>query len=189
MAKQFVYMIGIEVDDWTIEDTKACKKYGVKVCGYYELGNNEGMILVGSLKQLMNVCEDWFGMEIVDDYLNEIDDFDYEDGRWITGGWFNLKEFTKSNGKNLKESIQASRQNALSIQTTIEEYFSDYGLDLEIKDYDFGNSYNVEWIFYYNGLGYIDDNDLYYYLSRNRYLKDEEFEIFSYDGEIKITIN
>ena len=101
MAKLYTYMIGIEPSDWTIYDTKMCRANDIVNKGYYELGNNEGMVLVGTLKDLKHVMENYFGLEIVDDYLCEVDEFDYEDGRWRTGGW---NESKKSACKSLKES-------------------------------------------------------------------------------------
>lgn len=101
MAKLYTYMIGIEPSDWDFNDTKACKKYGLTCKGYYKLGNNEGMVLVGELDNIEDIMEMYFGLEIVDEYLCPIDEFDWEDGRWITGGW---KESKKSSRKSIKES-------------------------------------------------------------------------------------
>ena len=102
MAKLYTYMIGIEPSDWDFNDTKACKEYGIKCKGYYKLGKNEGMVLVGEVDDIEDMMEMYFGLEIVDEYLCPIDEFDYEDGRWVTGGW---KESKKSVKKSLKESI------------------------------------------------------------------------------------
>ena len=102
MAKLYTYMIGIEPSDWDFNDTKACKEYGIKCKGYYKLGKNEGMVLVGELDNIEDMMEMYFGLEIADEYLCPIDEFDYEDGRWVTGGW---KESKKSVKKSLKESI------------------------------------------------------------------------------------
>lgn len=97
---KYVYMIGIKPSDWTFDDTKACKKYHIQAKGYYEIGNIEGMVLVGELDDLENIMEMYFGLEIVDEYLCPIDEFDFEDGRWISGSWTESK---KSSGKSIKE--------------------------------------------------------------------------------------
>ena len=102
MAKLYTYMIGIEPSDWTKDDDYACESYDIENKGYYKLGNNEGMILVGKLNDLEDIMDEYFGLEIVDDYLTPKDFFDFEDGEWITGGW---KESKKSVRKSLKESI------------------------------------------------------------------------------------
>ena len=51
---------------------------------------------------MKKLLEDYFGVAIVDEYLTEYDYFDFEDGEWITGGWYESK---KSVRKSLKESI------------------------------------------------------------------------------------
>ena len=99
-SKLYTYMIGITPDYWTADDDKACKQYKVDCKGYYELGDEAGFILVGKLKDLENIMENYFGLEIVDNYLCEVDGFDWEDGEWITGGW---DESKKSASKSLKE--------------------------------------------------------------------------------------
>ena len=104
MKDLYVYMIGIKPSDWSIQDTKACRTYGIKAKGYYEIGNIEGMVLVGKLENLEDLMEMYFGLEIVENYLCTEDEFDYEDGRWITGSWFESK---KSNKESLKEGISA----------------------------------------------------------------------------------
>lgn len=100
--EKYVYMIGIDPDYWTTDDDKACKQYKVDCKGYYELGDEAGFILVGTLKNLKKLLEDYFGVAIVDEYLTEYDYFDFEDGDWIIGGW---NESKKSVRKSIKESI------------------------------------------------------------------------------------
>lgn len=97
----YVYMIGIDLDYWTTDDDKACKQYKVDCKGYYKLGTDEGFILVGTLKNLKKLLEDYFGVAIVDEYLTEYDYFDFEDGDWVIGGW---NESKKSVRKSLNES-------------------------------------------------------------------------------------
>jgi len=104
---KYVYMIGIDPDYWTTDDDKACKQYKVDCKGYYELGTDEGFILVGTLKNLKKLLEDYFGVAIVDEYLTEYDYFYFEDGEWISGGW---NESKKSVGKSLKESSSAYKE-------------------------------------------------------------------------------
>lgn len=99
--EKYVYMIGIDPDYWTTDDDKACKQYKVDCKGYYELGTDEGFILVGTLKNLKKLLGDYFEVAIVDEYLTEYDYFDFEDGEWIIGGW---NESKKSVRKSIKES-------------------------------------------------------------------------------------
>lgn len=99
--EKYVYMIGIDPDYWTTDDDKACKPYKVDCKGYYELGIDEGFILVGTLKNLKKLLGDYFEVAIVDEYLTEYDYFDFEDGEWIIGGW---NESKKSVRKSIKES-------------------------------------------------------------------------------------
>lgn len=117
MSKLYTYMIGIEPNDWDFNDTKACKKYGLTCKGYYKLGDNEGMVLVGELDNIENIMEMYFGLEIVDEYLCPIDEFDYEDGRWITGSWYESK---KSVRKSMKESIN-DNDIIFKVATTMKE--------------------------------------------------------------------
>ena len=99
--EKYVYMIGIDPDYWTTDDDKACKPYKVDCKGYYELGTDEGFILVGTLKNLKKLLGDYFEVAIVDEYLTEYDYFDFENGEWIIGGW---NESKKSVRKSIKES-------------------------------------------------------------------------------------
>ena len=108
MAKLYTYMIGIEPKYWTKDDDYACENYDIKNKGYYQLGNNEGMILVGKLNDLKNIMDEYFGLEIVDEYLCPYESFDWEDGEWITGGW---KESKKSAKKSIKESRETFKFN------------------------------------------------------------------------------
>ena len=100
--EKYVYMIGIDPYYWTVDDEKACRQYKVEYKGYYDLGDVTGQVLVGTLKNLNKLMEDYFGVVIVDDYLCPIDYFDFEDGEWIIGGW---NESKKSVRKSIKESI------------------------------------------------------------------------------------
>lgn len=102
MAKLYTYMMGIEPSDWTKDDNYACESYDIENKGYYRLGDEEGMILVGTLKNLKDIMEDYFDYVMVDDYLCPADSFDFEDGEWITGGWYESKKSAK---KSIKESI------------------------------------------------------------------------------------
>jgi len=88
------------------------------------------------------------------------------------------------------KKIQASRNNAISLQVAIEEYFRDNNLDEEIVDYDFGNGAFTEWHFYCDGddFKYIDDNNLYDYIADLREFRNENFEVFSFRDEISIKI-
>lgn len=87
-------------------------------------------------------------------------------------------------------SIQANKQNAISLQVAIEEYFRDNNLDEEIIDYDFGNDTTTEWYFFCKGddFKYIDDNELHAYIEDLKDFRNEEFEVFSYRDEISIKI-
>lgn len=87
-------------------------------------------------------------------------------------------------------SIQANRNNAISLQVAIKEYFRDNNLDEEITDYDFGNGAFTEWHFYCDGddFKYIDDNILYDYIADLREFRDENFEVFSFRDEISVKI-
>lgn len=100
----YVYMIGIDPDYWTTDDDKACKQYKVDCKGYYELGDEAGFILVGTLKNLKKLLEDYFGVAIVDEYLTEYDYFDFEDGDWIIGGWDESKKSARKSMKEGKDS-------------------------------------------------------------------------------------
>ena len=127
--EKYVYMIGIDPDYWTTDDDKACKQYKVDCKGYYELGDEEGFILVGTLKNLKKLLEDYFGVAIVEEYLTEYDYFDFEDGEWITGGWYESK---KSVRKSLKESI-SDDDIIFKVATTMREV-SNLRLD---KEFDY----------------------------------------------------
>lgn len=105
---KYVYMIGIDPEYWTVDDEKACRQYKVEYKGYYDLGDVTGQVLVGTLKNLNKLMEDYFGVVIVDDYLCPIDDFDWEDGEWISGGWTESK---KSVRKSIKESRETFKVN------------------------------------------------------------------------------
>lgn len=83
---QFTYMIGIQPENWNDEDTQKAKQYDVDVAGYYVLGNNEGMVVVGTLQDIFDFSDQYFGMGLHPDYVCPVDTFDWEDGEWITGG-------------------------------------------------------------------------------------------------------
>lgn len=87
-------------------------------------------------------------------------------------------------------SIQANKQNAISLQVAIEEYFRDNNLDEEITDYDFGNDTTTKWYFFCKGddFKYIDDNELHAYIEDLKDFRNEEFEVFSYRDEISVKI-
>lgn len=105
---KYVYMIGIDPEYWAVDDEKACRQYKVEYKGYYDLGDVTGQVLVGTLKNLNKLMEDYFGVVIVDDYLCPIDDFDWEDGEWISGGWTESK-------KLLRKSIKEERENNFKV--------------------------------------------------------------------------
>lgn len=85
--EKFTYMAGVRPEDWTDEDTDSAVAFHVDVAGYYKLGNAEGMVLVGTLKDIYDYCDNYFGMGLHPDYVCPADSFDYEDGEWVTGGW------------------------------------------------------------------------------------------------------
>lgn len=105
-SKLYTYMIGVEPKDWTIDDTKACKKYGITCKGYYVLGDYEGMVLVGTLSDIENFVENYFGAGIAEDYLCPYNTFDFEDGDWITGSWYESKKSAK---RSLKEKVTVAK--------------------------------------------------------------------------------
>lgn len=74
----YVYMIG-GGENWTKEDALACLKNHVTNYGYYRLGDNEGYCLVGRYEDIINLVEDYFGLEVVDDYMCHWNDFDWDD--------------------------------------------------------------------------------------------------------------
>lgn len=74
----YVYMIG-GGENWTKEDALACLKHHVTNYGYYRLGDNEGYCLVGRYEDIINLVEDYFGLEVIDDYMCRWDDFDWDD--------------------------------------------------------------------------------------------------------------
>ena len=101
----YVYMIGIEPKYWTKDDDYACKSYDIKNKGYYKLGNNEGMILVGKLSDIEDIMNEYFGLGIVDEYLCTEDEFDWEDGKWISGSWKETKSTVKESKKYLTKGL------------------------------------------------------------------------------------
>jgi hypothetical protein len=136
-------MIGIDPDYWTTDDDKACKQYKVDCKGYYELGDEAGFILVGTLKNLKKLLEDYFGVAIVDEYLTEYDYFDFEDGDWIIGGW---NESKKSVKKSLKESI-SDNDIVFKVATIMKQELLNLRLDREF-DYIFDKKTLCDMIWY-----------------------------------------
>lgn len=150
---KYVYMLGIDNDDWTVQDTKVCKKYDIKVKGYYEIGGIEGMVLVGELENLEDLMEMYFGLEIVEDYLYTEDEFDFEDGRWISGSW---KESKKSCGKSLKERSEENEIIVSELQDTVEYFCGLYEEDKELKGRALESLKNaVERLEVFNAIGSI----------------------------------
>lgn len=150
---KYVYMLGIDNDDWTVQDTKVCKKYDIKVKGYYEIGGIEGMVLVGELENLEDLMEMYFGLEIAEDYLCLEDEFDYEDGKWISGSW---KEFKKSCGKSLKERSEENEIIVSELQDTVEYFCGLYEEDKELKGRALESLKNaVERLEVFNAIGSI----------------------------------
>ena len=96
----------------------------------------------------------------------------------------------KKGKKEIKSSIQATRSNAISLEVCIEDYFRNNNLDIEIKDYEFGNGASTGWTFYCEGedFKYIDDDTLHAYIEDLEEFKDENFEVFSFRDRIDITI-
>ena len=97
MADKWVYMFGEKGDITKEDETVLAKKFDIQNYGFYKLGGESGYLLVGTLKDLEDAFENYFGLEIVDDYLTEYDDFDFDDGKFL--------ESKKSVRKSLKESI------------------------------------------------------------------------------------
>ena len=108
MAKLYTYMMGIEPSSWTKRDENMCAYYDIVNKGYYRLGDEEGMILVGTLKNLKDIMKDYFDYIMVDDYLCPIDFFDFEDGVWLTGGWYESKKSVRKSIKESRETIKIS---------------------------------------------------------------------------------
>lgn len=97
MADKWVYMFGEKGDITKEDETVLAKKFDIQNYGFYKLGGESGYLLVGKLKDLEDAFKNYFGLEIVDDYLTEYDDFDFDDGKFL--------ESKKSTHKSLKESI------------------------------------------------------------------------------------
>ena len=91
---RFTYMAGIRPEDWEQKDTDSAAAFHVDVAGYYVLGDYEGMILVGTLKDIYDYCDNYWGMGLHPDYVCPADSFDYEDGEWVTGGWIDSSRKT-----------------------------------------------------------------------------------------------
>jgi hypothetical protein len=140
--EKYVYMIGIDPNYWDDVDERACVQYKVDCKGYYDLGDVTGYVLVGTLKNLNKLMKEYFGVVIVDDYLCPYDDFDFEDGEWITGGWTESK---KSVRKSLKESI-SDDDIIFKVATTMKEV-SNLRLDKEF-DYLFDKKTLCDMILY-----------------------------------------
>ena len=97
MDDKWVYMFGEKGDITKEDETVLAKKFDIQNYGFYKLGGESGYLLVGKLKDLEDAFENYFGLEIVDDYLTEYDDFDLDEGKFL--------ESKKSTHKSLKESI------------------------------------------------------------------------------------
>ena len=97
MDDKWVYRFGEKGDITKEDETVLAKKFDIQNYGFYKLGGESGYLLVGKLKDLEDAFENYFGLEIVDDYLTEYDDFDFDDGKFL--------ESKKSVRKSLKESI------------------------------------------------------------------------------------
>ena len=96
MDDKWVYMFGEKGDITKEDETVLAKKFDIQNYGFYKLGGESGYLLVGKLKDLEDAFENYFGLEIVDDYLTEYDDFDFDDGKFL--------ESKKSTRKSIKES-------------------------------------------------------------------------------------
>ena len=100
MADKWVYMFGEKGDITKEDETVLAKNFDIQNYGFYKLGGESGYLLVGKLKDLEDAFENYFGLEIVDDYLTEYDDFDFDDGKFL--------ESKKSACKSLKEEFDTS---------------------------------------------------------------------------------
>ena len=122
--ERFTYMAGIQPEDWTDEDSKQAEFYNLDVAGYYKIGDAEGMVLVGTLKDIYDYCDNYFGMGLHPDYVCLADSFDYEDGEWVTGGWIDssVKKPIKSSGSEEWFGLEM-------IYDQLSEYFRDYGFN------------------------------------------------------------
>lgn len=158
MAKLYTYMIGIEPSDWTKDDDYACESYDIENKGYYRLGDEEGMILVGTLKNLKDVMKDYFDYVMVDDYLCPADSFDFEDGEWITGGWNESKKSTRKSIKESRETFKVNFPNNKEVLSFLKPM--EYGLTSAQLMTDVGG--NWAWIddpsFDESGYMYIESN-------------------------------
>ena len=130
--ERFTYMAGIQPEDWTQEDTDSAVAFHVDVAGYYKLGDYEGMILVGTLKDIYDYCDNYWGMGLHPDYVCPADSFDYEDGEWVTGGWIDssVKKLIKSSitQRELKDMIRRGQ----AIDITYDENSLPEGVRLDV---------------------------------------------------------
>ena len=135
--KYYVYMFG-EKGDVTKQDTEViARDYAIENLGFYKLGKNSGYLLMGTFDALEDCFENYFGLEIVDDYLTEYDDFDFDDGKFL--------ELKKSTHKSLKESI-SDNDITFKVATTMKEV-SNLRLDKEF-DYMFDKKTLCDMIWY-----------------------------------------
>ena len=63
------------------------------------------MILVGKLSDIEDIMNEYFGLGIVDEYLCTEDEFDWEDGKWISGSWKETKSTVKESKKYLTKGL------------------------------------------------------------------------------------
>lgn len=108
---EFTYMIGIGPENWSQEDTDTARAYSVTVHGYYKLGpDNEGMVVSGTLQNIYDFCDDYWGMGLHLDYVCPKDSFDWEDGEWVTGQWLDQsKKLIKSSDETLEYAYDSAR--------------------------------------------------------------------------------
>lgn len=108
MVDKYVYMFG-EKGDLDKQDEKIlAKDYDITIMGFYKLGKNSGYLLLGTLEDLEDCFEMYFGLEIADDFLTEFNSFDFDDGEWLSNGlkWFECKKSTKKSIKESRETFK-----------------------------------------------------------------------------------
>ena len=110
MVDKYVYMFG-EKGDLDKQDEKILDKdYDITIMGFYKLGKNSGYLLLGTLEDLEDCFEMYFGLEIADDFLTEFNSFDFDDGEWLSNGlkWFECKKSSRKSIKESRETIKIS---------------------------------------------------------------------------------
>ena len=140
---RFTYMAGIRPEDWEQKDTDSAAAFHVDVAGYYILGDQEGMVLVGTLKDIYDYCDNYWGMGLHPDYVCPADSFDYEDGEWVTGGWIDSSRRPIKSGRYIKSGTSNFADNRASVDFPLVVYFAEnYVYDEETdseteeRDYD-----------------------------------------------------